>query len=109
MSEVNKYGLSRYIPSDVRREVRQRSKFGCVICRRGFYQYEHIDPPFDDATEHNPSHICCLCGSCHDSVTRGHISKEAIKAEYQRIQGLPLEKVGVPVGHSIFMVEALNS
>jgi len=95
---VNKHGLSRHIPADVRREVRQRSKFGCVVCRRGFYQYEHIDPPFEDATEHSPEGICCLCGSCHDSVTRGHLSKEAVKTAYRRIQDLPLEKVGPPIG-----------
>jgi hypothetical protein len=98
MAEVNKNGLSRYIPADIRREVRRRSKFGCVMCRRGFYQYEHIDPSFEEATEHSPDHICCLCGACHDSVTRGHISKEAVNAAYRNIQDLPLEKVGPPVG-----------
>lgn len=97
-TEINKHGLSRYIPADVRREVRQRSKFGCVICRRGFYQYEHIDPPFDDAMVHNPDHICCLCGACHDSVTRGHLSKDAVKTAYRTVQDLPLVKVGPPIG-----------
>jgi hypothetical protein len=98
MAEVNRHGLSRYIPADVRREVRQRSKFGCVICRRGFYQHEHINPPFEDATEHDPERICCLCGACHDSVTRGHLSKEFVEAAYRKVQDLPLEKVGPPVG-----------
>jgi hypothetical protein len=98
MTGFNKHGLSRYIPADIRRQVRQHSKFGCVICRRGFYQYEHIDPPFEEATEHDPERICCLCGACHDSVTRGQLSKQAIYAAYRKVQDLPLEKVGPPVG-----------
>src|ERR1043166_7485858 len=73
MDETNKHGLSRYIPADVRRDVRHRSKFGCEIGRRGFYQYEHIDPTFENALKNDPSRICCLCGSCHDSISRGQI------------------------------------
>lgn len=96
--EINKYGLNRYIPADIRREVRQRSKFGCVNCRLGFYQYEHINPTFEEAKEHNPDNICCLCGACHDAVTRGQLSKRAVIAAYKRIQDLPMEKVGLPVG-----------
>lgn len=98
MADVNKYGLSRYIPAEVRREVRQRSKFGCVLCRCGFYQYEHIDPTFEDATEHDPDYICCLCGACHDLITRGHFSKEAIKLAYRKVQDSALEKVSPPIG-----------
>lgn len=96
MPEVNEHGLSRYIPADVKREVRQRSKFGCVICRRGFYQYEHIDPPFADAKTHDAEGICCLCGSCHDAVTRKQHSKDYVKAEYKKIQGAG--KIDPPIG-----------
>ena len=42
--QKNRHGLSRHIPASVTREVRQRSKFGCVMCRIGFYEYEHINP-----------------------------------------------------------------
>jgi hypothetical protein len=86
MTEVNKHGLSRNIPADIKREIRKRSKFGCVICRQGFYTYEHIDPPFANATEHDPSKICCLCGTCHLAVTREQYSKEYIKSSYAKIQ-----------------------
>ncbi len=82
MQNLNKYGLSRRIPAEIRRDVRQRSNFGCIICRRGFYQYEHIDPPYENAKEHNPENICCLCGACHDAVTRGQLSKRMIKNAY---------------------------
>ena len=98
MSGRNKFGLTRNIPTDIKRKVRQNSKFGCVLCRRGFYQYEHIDPPFEECLEHVADAICCLCGSCHDMVTRGQLSKEAVKLAYKNIQSNLLEEVSPPTG-----------
>lgn len=46
----------------------------------------------------NPANICCLCGSCHDAVTRGQRSKASVIAAYRTIQESPLEEVGKPVG-----------
>lgn len=94
----NQHGLSRHIPSDIARQVRQRSKFGCVICRAGFYEYEHIDPEFANAREHDPARICCLCASCHGAVTRGQRSKASVTAAYQAVQTSTLEQVGNPFG-----------
>lgn len=95
---INRHGLSRYIPASVAREVRQRSKFGCVLCRNGFYEYEHIDPPFEDALEHDPARICCLCSSCHSTVTRRQRSKASVAAAYEDIQAKSIEEVGRPIG-----------
>ena len=78
-AEVNIHGLSRTIPEDIKRQVRQECGFGCVSCGLAIAAYEHIDPPFKDAREHDPSKIAYLCGSCHDRVTRGVWSKEKIK------------------------------
>ena len=86
MATVNQHGLSRYIPSDVRHEIRRRSKFGCVQCRSAIYQYEHIDPEFTDAKSHDPNNMCLLCGGCHDRVTRGRLSKQTIRESYDKIQ-----------------------
>lgn len=79
-TEPNKHGLSRYIPADVRREVRQRCGFGCVRCGNPIIQYEHFDPPYNEAKEHNSEGITLLCGSCHDKKTRGLISVESIRS-----------------------------
>lgn len=79
MSNVNKYGLSRNISETVKREVRQRCGFGCVVCGNAIYQYEHVDPPYAEAKEHNAEHIVLLCGGCHDRVTRGILSKQTIQ------------------------------
>lgn len=97
-ADKNKYGLKRYIPSDVARKVRKRSKFGCVICRCGIYQYEHIDPPFESATKHDPDKICCLCGKCHELVTRGHLSKAAVSQKYLEIHNAKITEVSPPTG-----------
>lgn len=81
MSETNIHGLSRTIPKAIKRQIRQECGFGCVTCGLGIATYEHIDPPFADAREHDPSKIAFLCGSCHDRVTRGVWSKEKVKAD----------------------------
>ena len=98
MSERNKHGLSRDIPAETKRVVRRNSKFGCVMCRRGIYVYEHIEPTFDRATSHDPERICCLCAGCHDAVTRGQISKALVAREYQRVRAASADEVGPPVG-----------
>lgn len=97
-TKKNSYGLSRHIPAEIRREVRRRSKFGCVICRSGFYQYEHIDPPFQHAREHHSDNICCLCGACHDAVSRKQLSKQMVKNAYQRVQLSSADEVPSPKG-----------
>ncbi len=79
MSEINKHGLSRNIPADVKRSVRKRCGFGCVVCGCAVYQYEHLNPAFADAMLHDPEAIVLLCGGCHDRVTRRLLSKETVE------------------------------
>lgn len=74
----NKLGLSRYIPADVKRAVRQRCGFGCVLCGAGIYHYDHFQPEFEDATKHCPEGITLLCGSHHDEKSRGWLTSNQI-------------------------------
>lgn len=83
---TNQHGLGRHIPNDVALQVRRQSKFGCVICRCAIYQYEHIDPPFAEATVHDPAKMCLLCGTCHDQVTRGRLSKATVLRAYTEVR-----------------------
>jgi hypothetical protein len=76
---VNRFGLSRDIPNETKRLIRQRCGFGCVVCGSAFYQYEHVAPNFADARVHDPERIALLCGSCHDRVTRGALSKQTVQ------------------------------
>jgi hypothetical protein len=79
-TETNRYGLSRYIPADILRAVRRECGYGCVICGLAVAQYEHFDPPFEDARSHTLEGIAFLCGGCHDKKTRGVWSVEKIAA-----------------------------
>tara|TARA_R110002012_G_scaffold322087_1_gene555010 strand:+ start:53157 stop:54029 length:873 start_codon:yes stop_codon:yes gene_type:complete len=79
MPEINKHNLSRYIPQEVQREVRQNSFFGCVICGGGICAIDHVDPEFNDAKSHSADCMTLLCGSCHDKKTRGIIGIETVK------------------------------
>ncbi len=71
---ANRNNLNRSIDAATKRTVRQRCGFGCVICGSGIIQYHHFDPPFAEATRHDPSGITLLCGRCHDRAERGIIS-----------------------------------
>ncbi len=95
LMSVNRFGLARKIPEAAKAEVRRLSKQGCVICRALAYDYEHIEPPFADAREHNPKHICLLCPSHHAEVTRGRLSKQQVFNAYQGVQ--TSEKVRPPM------------
>lgn len=76
----NRQNLSRTIPEGVKREVRQRDGFGCVVCGSAFYQYDHLGTEFKDAQTHDSAQIVLLCGGCHDRKTRGVLSTETIQA-----------------------------
>lgn len=80
---VNKYGLSRLIPEDVKRAVRKSCGFGCIFCGNWLYQYEHIDPQFKDARTHDPAKICLLCLDHHGKVTAGRIGKQEVSDQYK--------------------------
>ncbi|GAA3997406.1 hypothetical protein GCM10022211_03460 [Sphingomonas humi] len=75
----NKHGLSRTIPADVKREVRQSCQFGCVRCRASLYQYDHFDPEYADATEHAADGIALLCPTCHDLKTKGVLTAARVR------------------------------
>lgn len=78
MTINNIHGLPRAIPSDVKRVVRQRCGFGCVICGFGFYDYEHFAPDFVDAHEHNPDGMTLLCPNCNQKRARNRLSRESV-------------------------------
>ncbi|MGD9980396.1 MAG: HNH endonuclease [Hyphomonadaceae bacterium] len=74
----NKYGLTREIPAAVKRAVRQRDGFGCVVCGCALIEYEHFEPEFAEARAHQVGGIILLCAGCHAKKTRGHLSRDTI-------------------------------
>jgi hypothetical protein len=79
MTDVNKHGLSRDIPSPVKQAVRQRDGFGCVVCGLALIKYEHLDPEFKEAKSHDTAGIVLLCGGCENKRTKGMLSVDTIK------------------------------
>lgn len=78
MGERNQHGLGRYVPQDVRREIRSRCGFGCVLCGLAYYDYEHFDPDFKDAKEHNANGMTLLCMQCNQKRARGTLSAASV-------------------------------
>jgi len=77
-SKSNRFGLAREIPEPIRREIRKRSGFGCVVCGGAIIEYHHFNPPFSEALTHTAEGITALCPSCHTKVTSGRISFSAL-------------------------------
>jgi hypothetical protein len=75
---ANRYGLRRAIPEEIKRMVRKRCGFGCVLCGASITHYDHIDPPFKDAQVHEATGIALVCPKHHDWVTRGYLSREKV-------------------------------
>ncbi len=81
-SQINRYGLTRASMSEaVRRAVRQRCGFGCVVCGNAFIEYDHFEPEFAEATTHDPEHIVLLCLLHHGMKTKSSawLSDELIR------------------------------
>jgi len=77
-AKKNKYGLTRPPPDNVKRLVRRRCGFGCVLCGNAIITYEHFDPPFKDAKSHNTEGITLLCGGHQIESMKGLLSKGRI-------------------------------
>lgn len=67
------------IPDPVKRAIRQRCGFGCVICGRPLYEYHHIEG-YALTKEHANDEITLLCDNHHREVTNGLRKKEQIQA-----------------------------
>lgn len=77
-TQINKHGLKRYIPANIRETIRKEAGFGCVICGCLVVDYEHIEPEWSDAHKHDPENMTLLCIECHGRVTRKLISKKRV-------------------------------
>lgn len=65
------------IPSEIKREVRQRCGFGCVICGMPLYEYEHM-LEWAAVKRHVASEITLLCRQHHGEKTNGLLPKENV-------------------------------
>lgn len=77
-NDPNKHGLRRYIEEPIRKQIREDAGYGCVVCGTLFCDYEHIEPEFHDAEQHDPERMTLLCESCHGKVTGKRKSKRRV-------------------------------
>ena len=65
------------IKSDLMREVRRRCGFGCVMCGRPIYEYEHIKG-WANVRRHRAEEITLLCDDHHREKTVGFLPNERV-------------------------------
>lgn len=68
---------SRNIPSPIRREVRKRCGFGCVICGLPLYEYDHIED-WANVQKHEANNLVLLCDKHHKEKTNKLLPKEIV-------------------------------
>jgi trigger factor len=67
------------IPSEMKREIRQRCGFGCVLCGMPLYEYEHM-LEWAEVQRHVAEEITLLCRQHHGEKTNGLLPKEVVTA-----------------------------
>jgi 5-methylcytosine-specific restriction endonuclease McrA len=67
------------IPSKIKREVRQRCGFGCVICGSPIYEYEHM-VEWCKTHHHRADELTLLCSQHHAEKTKRLLPEEKVKA-----------------------------
>ena len=65
------------IPEPVKREVRQRCGFGCILCGYPLYEYHHM-VAFAVVREHTATNITLLCDGHHKETTNGLLPQQKI-------------------------------
>lgn len=83
------------IPPEIKREVRQRCGFGCVICGMPLYEYEHM-LEWAEVKRHVADEITLLCRQHHGEKTNGLLPKEVVLAANQNPYNL---QTGVSKNH----------
>lgn len=66
------------IPEPMKREVRQRCGFGCVICGLPLYEYEHMEG-WANVQQHVASEITLLCNKHHREKTNGLLPLASVR------------------------------
>jgi hypothetical protein len=67
------------LPLPLMREVRQRCGFGCVVCGKPIYEYDHL-LGWANIQVHVADEITLLCIEHHGEKTRGFLTNKAVMA-----------------------------
>lgn len=63
----------------MKRAVRQRCGFGCVLCGVPIYHYDHV-APYQDVGEHAAENLTLLCPTHHQEKTSGLLDAGTVRA-----------------------------
>lgn len=72
----------RDIPAEIKRAVRQRDGYGCVICGHPIVQYEHFEE-YSKVGTHEESNIWLACANHHDEKHKGLLPLDKIQKARQ--------------------------
>ena len=67
------------IPNEIKREVRKRCGFGCVICGSPVYEYDHI-VEWSKTRQHKADELTLLCHKHHGEKTKKILPNNKVKA-----------------------------
>ncbi|RSS77795.1 HNH endonuclease [Streptomyces sp. WAC06128] len=67
------------VPEPIKRQIRQRCGFGCVICGLPLYEYEHMSE-WSNVKRHDPDEMTLLCPTHHAEKTRGLLPVAEVRA-----------------------------
>ena len=81
--------------ADVKRQVRRRCGFGCVVCGAPPYEYDHLHGWANTHT-HEPSGIVLLCAQHHREKTVGLLPIDRVIAANENPAN---REKGVSTGH----------
>ena len=70
---------SRNIPEPIKREIRKKCGFGCVVCGSIIYDYDHMIKDWSEVKEHVANDITLLCPTHHREKTNGLLTRDKVK------------------------------
>lgn len=70
-------GVRPSIPESMKREIRQRCGFGCVVCGLPLYEYDHM-AEWAEHHRHVADEITLLCDRHHKEKTNGLLSRAQV-------------------------------
>lgn len=66
------------ISEKIKRAVRQRCRFGCVMCGCPVFQYDHMTP-YSEVQCHEESNLTLLCSIHHADKSHGRLSEDLVR------------------------------
>ncbi|MRW89244.1 hypothetical protein GJ699_04540 [Duganella sp. FT80W] len=80
MSDDANHEQREKISEPIKREVRQRCGFGCVVCGLAIIEYAHIEP-YAVVREHDADNLTLLCPNHHTQFDKHMLPKDYILAK----------------------------